>query len=104
MVPARSELAAEVYDVLPVQPESLDRRPSGRSQAEDPKVVVAPREVLIPSILARMEQRRILAGDRIDRVYACVLVVVAALTGESEIVPDGAASSDSRNDVFDGEG
>ncbi len=50
-----------------------------------------------------MKQRCHVAGFSIDRVDSRVLVVVATLTGQREVVDDRLPTGSPRNDVLDGE-
>ena len=102
MRPGKPQDAAEIDQVRTIQPQPRDRGPTGSRPSFDPLECVVPREVFVPALLARIEQRDGLAGVRIHRLGGAELVVVAALAGEREVRDVIVATRRFRHDVIDG--
>jgi hypothetical protein len=104
MLSASEKRSPQVYKSRTVEPKRLNRcSPLGR-QTDDPCKVVTPDEMLAPSVAPWMKERNDLTTHGIDRVRLGVLMIVAALTGECQIVQALVSPSLRRDDVLDGEG
>jgi len=96
--------AAQVDDFRAIELQRRYSCASGRCDAKDFQVVGAQCEMLCPLMTARMKQRRQLSGQRVARFDLCMLVLVATLTSQRQIVFNGLATAFARRNVFDGEG
>jgi hypothetical protein len=94
---------AEMDQTFAIQKQCLDGRPACRSEAEDPREVMTPDEVIPPPLAPGMKQRRRLSCAGIEILYLVVLVVVATLAGQSEILKLVVSSRLERDDVLDRE-
>src|SRR5262245_29581437 len=75
-----------------------------RCQSNDPRAITCPGEVLTPRLLARIEQRHLLASVYVCCVNLCALVFVASSTGQPQILFVGQATTCYGNDMFNCEG
>jgi hypothetical protein len=69
-----------------VQVQLRDRGAASRGQADDERAVFAPGEVLVPVMIARVEERDGFACERVEGVRLVVLEVVAPLAGAGEVL------------------
>lgn len=95
--------AAQVDDLFAIELQCHDRSTSGRGDADDLQVIITPGEVRKPMMPARVKQRHDAARERIAGLDLDVLMVVATLTSEGEILRDGSAATMAGNNVLDGE-
>jgi hypothetical protein len=86
-----------------IEAEGLNGCPADRRQAEDVCEVVAPDEVSPPLLEPRVKQGHSRSRDRIQAFHLDVLVVVATLAGQGEILHRVLSASLERNDMLDGE-
>jgi hypothetical protein len=93
---------AQVDQFNAIHSQRLTRRSSDRRQTNDPRAVGAPGEMIPPSLLSRVKQTNNSASDRIRRLLLRVLVPIAALAGESQILLRRLPASRVGVDVFYG--
>jgi hypothetical protein len=86
MLPMPIEETAEVHHAVTIEQERINRRGSSRGETNDESKVVAPCEVCVPTVMAWMIQRHEPAAGWVARLHLVVLVIVAALTGQREVV------------------
>lgn len=84
-----------------VELERRDHGATGGRQTDQLHEIAAPREVVAPTMLARVIQPHSFSGYRINDGGTLAFEAVATATGEREVVTVGCATSDERNDVFD---
>ena len=82
-VPSGGQLGAEQEPVPCVHLEQAGGGASRRGHTDD--LGAQPGEVVVPFLLARVEERHRAAGVRIDAVEIRTFVQVAAVTGEAEV-------------------
>src|SRR6185295_18803462 len=104
MLSALRERPSQVDEPGTVELKDLRRGSASTCQANDSCEVVAPDEVVAPFVAPWMEERNDLPGHRIDPFGLGVFVVVAALTGEGEIVQALSSPGLKRDDVLHREG
>jgi hypothetical protein len=95
---------AQVHQSGTIQLQRFNRGAAGGRQSDNPRTILIPSEMIIPLLLSRVEQRGRLAGARIDSRLFVILVIVASLAGQREIIEAGFAARAFRFDVFNGEG
>lgn len=103
MLTVSMEHQAQIDQTFPVYVKGMNRRAPGRRSPDDQGRVFAPGKVLAPSLLARMKQGSKETGFRIDALYFVVLVIVAGLARESQIVQIGCAIPAFGDNMFSGE-
>ncbi len=85
---------------LGVETQSQCRGPARRRAANNDSVCGAPAEIILPLLVARVEQRHVSARTRIlsnrSRMFGCV----ASATGQRKVVQSAGASGASGNDMF----
>ena len=70
-------------------------------QANDGGEIFVPGEMLVPSLLSGIVQRDDCSGNRITSMRVIIFVIVAALTGQRQILQLAGAPFAFRHDVFD---
>lgn len=93
--------AAQVDNAFAVELQREDGGAPGRRQAENERAVFVPAEMLIPSVLAWMEERNHFARAWVARSDFGVLVTVATLAGQREVFGDGRAAQFHGMNMFD---
>lgn len=103
MFPDGAEHAPDVHKPFAIELESANARAASRCQTNNQRKVIAPSEMLIPGINARMKQRCERVSDRITRRNSPAFVLIAPVTGKSQIISDGWSVKNTWLDVIDGE-
>jgi hypothetical protein len=80
----------------------LDGYTSGWSFPNNEEEVFTPGEMVVPVLLARMEERGGKTRVGIGCLYSGCFMAVAALAGEGEVHKNGQAATTFRKDMFDG--
>lgn len=83
-----------------VQSESDNGGPTRWSDADDRGAIFAPAEMLVPALLARIEQGKRLGGLRVGRVRLSVFEFIAAAAGKPQVFFDGLPAQSVRDEVF----
>lgn len=99
----RIENPTQVDHAGAVQLQSLHRDSPHRREPHDEDELGTPRKVLLPAIRAWMIEPHGLSARWISSSRLIVLVVVAALAGEREVIDCRRSPSDLRDDVLDRE-
>lgn len=94
---------ALIDDAHPIQIQLGDGRAANRCQANHQGEIVAPGEMLVPIVLARVKQWDRFTAERINRRGLVIFVIVTSLAGAREIVSHAFAAHGEWNDVFVGE-
>lgn len=102
MFPDGIENFAQIDHADAIQLQSEKGRAACRRQADDEREVPIPGEMLVPILAARMKKRDVLFGQWINSFSLDVLMIVAALTGQRQIIDCCFAALFHRDDVFDG--
>ena len=102
MLSTLEERSPKIDQSRAVELEGLHGGPAGGREADDPDGVMTPDEVIEPPVASRVEEGDDLTRYGIDRLGLDVLVIVAALTGQRQVVPSLPSSSLGWNDVLDG--
>ncbi len=92
--------APQVDDALSIEPQCLDGGAACRGQAKQRQTVFTPREVFGPPIFSWMKERNQFPANRIERVGFVVLGIVAALTGQREVIGSSLAAEVFGRDVI----
>lgn len=74
------------HDVSPVHPQTRNRCPAARTQPNDHSAILAPTEVIIPTLSSRVKQRRLDVCFRVYAAFKIVFVRIASGTGEAKIL------------------
>jgi len=82
----RVQHAPQVDEFLAVQMEGLDCGASCGRESDNKSKIVAPRKMVMPSLLSRMIKRNDTIGHGVARFCLGVLVVITSLAREREIV------------------
>ena len=89
-VPAYSRPSApRRNDHRSIHPERDHRGSSYRRRALDSGRIGAPREMIVPPLVARIEERNRLSGDGIDHLHTIRLELVAWPAGEANVLERG---------------
>lgn len=86
--------------MLIVQPESDNCGPAAGCQANDFKTILTPTKMLLPCLLAWIEQRRVFARHWIKRVCFSALVAVAQRASQPKVLLTRGATGNVRDNVF----
>ena len=70
-------------------------------QANDGGEIFVPGEMLVPSLLSGIVQRDDCSGNRITSMRVIIFVIVAALTGQGQILRLACSAFAFRQEVFD---
>ena len=104
MLPTRVEQAPQIYNTVAIEQKCLNCRTPSTSEPDEQHEIVAPREVLVPAVAARMVQRCGPATHRVRRYGLVVLVVIAALACQGQVIQGRGTAPGPRIDVLDREG
>jgi hypothetical protein len=96
------EDAAHINDARTVQTQGLDRHPSDVGQSLDSQEVLAPGEMIAPTIIPRVEQPDLPARPSIVALSPRSLGSVASLAGLRQIARSCRSTVTDRHDVIDG--
>ncbi len=100
MLPRAAEEPSEIHHLRSVEMQRHDGGASGGAHAHEKGEVVTPGEVIPPALMARMVKRNHLAARRIAPRDLIVLVIIAALTREREVVGRRRSTADPGDDVL----
>jgi hypothetical protein len=93
----------QIDDPFAIQTQSDNGGTPGRGKTNEEGTVFIPYEMIAPDMLTRMKQRSGIAGFGVNSGSASMFVIVAALTGESQIVERIRTAATFRNNMLDGE-
>jgi hypothetical protein len=82
-----------------VELKSFDGSASDRSDANDARAVWTPTKMVSPSVAARMKKTGTHTCLGVKSFSLCLLVVVAEVTGETEIIKVICAAATARNNM-----
>lgn len=99
LVDEQQQLAL-VHDAAAIQVKGRDGRAANGCEADQQSEIIAPREMLVPVVLARMKKRDNSLGEQVNGSGLVVLDIVAALAGAREVVGYAFAARCARDDVF----
>lgn len=103
MFPGGVKRFAQINHAGTIQPQSRQGGATSRRHADDEREIPIPGEMFVPWLKTGMKQRDELFGQRINRFNFDVLVAVATLAGQGQVVSRRRAAFFQRDDVFDGE-
>jgi hypothetical protein len=86
MHPSRVENAAKIDQAGAIEVQGFDRGSAGWRKTHDQRTVVIPGEMFPPQLLARMKQGDGFASNRIEAMGLAVLVTVASLARQSQVL------------------
>jgi hypothetical protein len=98
----QQELAL-VHDAFAIQVQLRNRSAANRGETDHHCVVIAPGEMLVPIVFARMKERDCFPAERVNGGGLVVLEIVTALASSREVIRAAFATSGQRDDVLIGE-
>jgi hypothetical protein len=101
---SQEENPSEIDQPLAIEMESVYSRPAGWRQSKNEREVMAPDEMVPPSLKPGVEQDHRRSRDRVHAFRLDVLVVVAPLAGQGKVLEIVHRASGERNDVLQGKG
>lgn len=100
MLAGRREDPPEVDHLRAIEMERLHGGPTGRREPDDEARVLVPGEMIAPPLTARVEQRGGPAGRRIRPLDMIILMMIASLARQGQVILGRGAAPAARDDVL----